>query len=85
MSKRATYRCATALMIVGVLAASQTRPVSAASVPVPTRQQAEDDGGWPRQIDDPRATIIMYQPEIESFSGNTLAERIQTAVPEEAE
>ena len=54
MNKRATCRCATVLMIVGVLAASQTLPVSAASAPVPTRQQVED-GGWPRQIDDPRA------------------------------
>ena len=84
MNKRATCRCATVLMIVGVLAASQTLPVSAASAPVPTRQQVED-GGWPRQIDDPRATIIMYQPEIETFSGNTLSGRAAVSVTKTGE
>ena len=80
MNKRTTYRCATVLMIVGVLAAGQAIPASAASAPARNRQQAEEDGGWPRQIDHPRATIIMYQPEIETFSGNTLSGRAVVSV-----
>jgi len=58
--------------------ASQTVPVSA--MPSAVSMLQEDDGGWPRQMDDPRATIIMYQPEIEELVGRTLSGRAAVSV-----
>jgi hypothetical protein len=41
--------------------------------------QAEDLG-WPRQIDAPEATVIVYQPQLESFAGRELAARAAVSV-----
>ena len=37
--------------------------------------QAQDDGGWPREIETPKALIIIYQPQPESLDGNLLKGR----------
>jgi hypothetical protein len=38
------------------------------------------DPGWPRQIDAPQATIVLYQPQPETFQGNILTARAAVAV-----
>ena len=82
MNLHAALRCGVAATVVIVLAASQTVPVNASTGVAAAWQDDVEDGGWPRQIDDPRATIIMYQPEIESFAGNTLSGRAAVSVTE---
>jgi hypothetical protein len=42
----------------------------------------DDDNPWPKQIDDPRATIIVYQPQPESFEGNVVSARAALSVTE---
>jgi hypothetical protein len=69
----------TVLVFAGALAASQT-PAAVALTAPRTAPQADEDGGWPRQIEHDRATIIMYQPEIEQFQGNTLSGRAAVSV-----
>jgi len=79
MKTRALCRLAAVFLFAVALAASQT-PASGAVAAVVSAPQSDDDGGWPRQIDDDRATIIMYQPEIEQFQGNTLSGRAAVSV-----
>jgi hypothetical protein len=40
----------------------------------------EEGVGWPRQIDAPQATVIVYQPQVESFAGQELAARAAVSV-----
>ena len=40
----------------------------------------EDEMGWPREIEDPRARIVMYQPQVDSFVGNELTARAAISV-----
>jgi hypothetical protein len=42
--------------------------------------QGAADPDWPRQIDAPEATIVLYQPQPESFKGNILSGRTAIAV-----
>ena len=44
--------------------------------------QSQDDSTnpWPRQIDSDRATVVIYQPQLESFEGNTLTGRSAVSV-----
>ena len=79
MTVRALLRVVTVLVFAGALAASQT-PAAVALTAPRTAPQADEDGGWPRQIEHDRATIIMYQPEIEQFQGNTLSGRAAVSV-----
>lgn len=79
MTVRTLFRVTTVLGFVVALAASQAPVAGALPTPL-AAPQADDDGGWPRQIDDDRATIIMYQPEIEQFQGNTLSGRAAVSV-----
>jgi len=79
MKTRALCRLAAVFLFAVALAASQT-PASGAVAAVVSAPQSDDDAGWPRQIDDDRATIIMYQPEIEQFQGNTLSGRAAVSV-----
>ncbi len=72
-------RLAVLLALAVAIAAGPMQPVDATHF-VPGRQDTEDDLGWPRQIDDERATIIMYQPEIEDLRGNTLSGRAAVSV-----
>ena len=39
-----------------------------------------EDVGWPRQIDAPEATVIMYQPQVEVFTGHELTARAAVSV-----
>jgi hypothetical protein len=39
-----------------------------------------DDPEWPRQIDAPQATIVIYQPQPETLKGNILTARAAVAV-----
>ncbi len=50
-------------------------PAAATSAP-----QAQETDGWPRQIDVPQGTVIIYQPQPESFEGNDLATRAAVSV-----
>ena len=36
--------------------------------------------GWPREIEDPRARIVIYQPQVDSFVGNDLSARAAISV-----
>ncbi len=48
-----------------------------------TTAVAQDgDNPWPIQIDDPRATIIVYQPQPESFDNNIVTARAALSVTE---
>ena len=78
MRSRITYRWVGSLALALVLLSGQTVPAATTSVPMAPLQS--EDQGWPRRIDDPRATIIIYQPEIEEFSGNTLSGRAAVSV-----
>ena len=42
-----------------------------------------EDVGWPRQIDAPEATVIMYQPQVEVFTGHELTARAAVSVTRE--
>jgi len=42
----------------------------------------DDDNPWPIQIDDPRATIIVYQPQPESFENTIVTARAALSVTE---
>ena len=79
MTAGALFRVLTVLVFAGALAASQAPAVGAAAAPA-AAPQADNDGGWPRRIDDDHATIIIYQPEIEQFRGNTLSGRAAVSV-----
>lgn len=79
MTARTFLRAFVLLVLAGAVAASQVPLAGAAPVPF-TVPQAEDDGGWPRQIDDERGTIVIYQPEVEQFQGNTLSGRAAVSV-----
>jgi len=48
---------------------------------------AEEDFGWPRQIDHEKGTLIIYQPQIETFEANDLTSRaaFSITVPEATE
>ena len=35
----------------------------------------EEDGAWPREIEAEGGTIVVYQPQLESFEGNKLSSR----------
>ncbi|MEE9262807.1 MAG: hypothetical protein V3V11_00005, partial [Vicinamibacteria bacterium] len=41
---------------------------------------AQDDGGWPREIDAPAAKILMYQPQLDTFKGDRLTGRAAVSV-----
>ncbi len=41
---------------------------------------AKEDPGWPREITLPKATILIYQPQLESFEGNDLSARAAVSV-----
>jgi hypothetical protein len=41
---------------------------------------AQEEKDWPRQIDAPSATVIIYQPQPESFKGNDLKGRAAVSV-----
>ena len=76
-------RLAGSVALLLVLILSQSAPAASApatSAPAPRGLWQSEDDGWPRQIDDPRATIIMYQPEVEEFRGNTLSGRAAVSV-----
>src|SRR5258708_4121888 len=45
-----------------------------------SRQVGADDPEWPRQIDAPEATIVLFQPQPETFHANILTARIAVAV-----
>ena len=47
--------------------------------------QAEDDGGWPREINVPEVTIVMYQPQLETFAGDHLTARAAVSVTKTGE
>jgi len=79
MTSRSLLYLVLTLACVGALAASQTPVAGAASVSLGAPQDDAEDG-WPRQIDDERATIIIYQPEVETFEGNTLSSRAAVSV-----
>ncbi len=42
----------------------------------------DDENPWPIQIDDPRATIVIFQPQPESFENNTVTSRAALSVTE---
>ena len=79
MKNRAVSQILTVAALSLAMLGSQTLPVAATSTPAFVAQE-DDAGAWPRQMDDPRATIIMYQPEIEQFAGNTLSGRAAVSV-----
>jgi len=39
-----------------------------------------EDVSWPRQIDAPQATVIVYQPQIETYGGHELTARAAVSV-----
>jgi len=43
-------------------------------------QYGEDDLGWPRELDADFGEVVMYQPQLESYSGNTLEARAAVSV-----
>lgn len=45
---------------------------------VPFRQPGSSD--WPREIDGPQGTITIYQPQIDSFKGNSMAARAAISI-----
>ncbi len=45
---------------------------------IPANCAADED--WPRQIDDDRATVVIYQPQVEVFDGNKLECRAAVSV-----
>ena len=42
----------------------------------------DDENPWPIQIDDPRATIVIFQPQPESFENNIVTSRAALSVTE---
>ena len=42
--------------------------------------QADEEEGWPREITAPNATVVIYQPQPETFEGNKLTARAAVAV-----
>ena len=42
----------------------------------------EEPLGWPREIDTPAYTILLYQPKVESLEGNDLKSRLESPSPE---
>ena len=48
-------------------------------------QQADDDPGWPREIRAGNASVVIYQPQPETFEGNLLAARAAVSVAESDE
>jgi hypothetical protein len=40
----------------------------------------KSDGNWPKVIENPQARVVVYQPQIESFNGVTLAARAAVSV-----
>jgi hypothetical protein len=50
----------------------------------PARQQDEADG-WPRELDTPEGTVVIYQPQLESFQGNELRSRAAVSYTETGE
>ena len=47
---------------------------------VGTASGQDDDLEWPREIDDPRARILIYQPQVDSFVQNDLTARAALSV-----
>ena len=47
---------------------------------VGTASGQDVDLGWPREIDDPRARILIYQPQVDSFVQNDLTARAALSV-----
>jgi hypothetical protein len=45
-----------------------------------TLEARADDEGWPREITAQKGKIVIYQPQVESFEGNTLESRAAVAV-----
>ena len=41
---------------------------------------AQDDGGWPREIDAPAVKILIYHPQPETFMGDRLTGRAAVSV-----
>jgi hypothetical protein len=41
---------------------------------------AQEDGGWPREIDAAEAKIVIYQPQVETFKGDRLTGRAAVSV-----
>jgi hypothetical protein len=44
------------------------------------QSDAQDDVGWPREITDLRGTVIVYQPQLDSFKNNDLEGRAAVSV-----
>jgi hypothetical protein len=47
---------------------------------VQAQTESPDDIGWPREITDPRGTVIVYQPQLDSFKNNVLEGRSAVSV-----
>ncbi|MBN1345215.1 MAG: hypothetical protein JXQ73_21150 [Phycisphaerae bacterium] len=56
-----------------------TAPVCLAFV-VLGRSAGAEESEWPREIQAPEAKIVVYQPQLESFKGNTLTARAAVSV-----
>jgi len=75
-----------------LLAMVNCTTIDTSSSPPPSRQPQPDyssleiqtdsqaDVGWPRVITDPRGTVIVYQPQLDSFKNNDLEGRAAVSV-----
>ena len=64
----------------GSAARSILRLIAAAVVLLLTNSNASPAYEWPQEIDAPRATVIIYQPQLESFEGDKLEARAAVSV-----
>jgi len=48
--------------------------------PADARAEAETEAVWPRQIITPKATVVIYQPQLESFRADKLTARAAVSV-----
>ncbi|MFA9454873.1 MAG: hypothetical protein ACERK6_13265, partial [Candidatus Aminicenantaceae bacterium] len=51
-----------------------------ATAPLVLAQAADEEIGWPREMDHPEAKVIIYQPQIDSFKGDILEARAAVSV-----
>ncbi len=47
--------------------------------------EAQDEDGWPRELDASQHTIIMYQPQLETFEGNEVTVRAAMSATKDGE
>ena len=68
MAKQQRLMCRELLLVVAISLLVCARPASAAEDP------------WPKRFEDPRGTVVMYQPQLEDYKDDVLTARAAVSV-----